>query len=106
LVVGGRLGELRRAGWRLLAFGLIAPLMLGVAGALLGAALGLSTTAVATFAALAASASYIAAPTALRLAVPQANPSLSIGLALGVTFPFNVILGIPIYIEIARWLTH
>jgi hypothetical protein len=42
----------------------------------------------------------------LRLAVPQANPSLSIGLALGVTFPFNVILGIPIYIEIARWLTH
>ena len=106
LVVGGRLGELRRAGWRLLAFGLIAPLVLGVAGALLGAALGLSITAVATFAALAASASYIAAPTALRLAVPQANPSLSIGLALGVTFPFNVILGIPIYIEIARWLTR
>jgi hypothetical protein len=72
----------------------------------LGAALGLSITAVATFAALAASASYIAAPTALRLAVPQANPSLSIGLALGVTFPFNVILGIPLYIEIARWLTR
>lgn len=106
LVVGGRLGDLRRAGWRLLAFGLIAPLILGVAGAMLGAGLGLSATAVATFAALAASASYIAAPTALRLAVPQANPSLSIGLALGVTFPFNVILGIPLYIEIARWLTR
>jgi hypothetical protein len=106
LVVGARLGDLRRAGWRLLAFGLLAPPVLGVLGAALGSALGLTITAVATLATLAASASYIAAPTALRLAVPQANPSLSIGLALGVSFPFNVLVGIPLYIELARWMTR
>jgi hypothetical protein len=55
-------------------------------------------------AALAASASYIAAPTAMRVAVPEANPALSIGVALGVTFPFNITLGIPLYLQIARWL--
>jgi uncharacterized protein len=53
---------------------------------------------------LAASASYIAAPTAMRAAVPQANAGLSITAALGVTFPFNVVLGIPLYIALARWL--
>ena len=102
LVAGGRLQDLRRAGPRLLAFGLIAPPLLALAGGALGLALGLSVAGVATLATLAASASYIAAPTAMRIAVPQANPSLSIGLALGVTFPFNVLVGIPLYIELAR----
>ena len=68
----------------------------------MGLLLGLSVTGVATLATLTASASYIAAPTAMRIAVPQANPSLSIGLALGVTFPFNVLVGIPLYVELAR----
>jgi hypothetical protein len=104
LVVGARFGELRRAGWRLLAFGMLAPLALGVLGAGIGVVLSLSVTGAATFAVLAASASYIAAPTALRLAVPQADPSLSIGVALGITFPFNVIIGIPLYVELARRL--
>jgi hypothetical protein len=102
LVAGGRLQDLRRAGPRLLAFGLLAPPVLALAGGALGLALGLSVAGVATLATLAASASYIAAPTAMRIAVPQANPSLSIGLALGVTFPFNVLVGIPLYIELAR----
>jgi hypothetical protein len=102
LVAGGRLQDLRRAGPRLLAFGLIAPPLLALVGGALGLALGLSVAGVATLATLAASASYIAAPTAMRIAVPQANPSLSIGLALGVTFPFNVLVGIPLYIELAR----
>ncbi len=102
LVAGGRLQDLRRAGPRLLAFGLIAPPLLALAGGALGLALGLSVAGVATLATLAASASYIAAPTAMRIAVPQANPSLSIGLSLGVTFPFNVLVGIPLYIELAR----
>jgi hypothetical protein len=52
---------------------------------------------------LGASASYIAAPAALRIAVPEANPALSIGASLGVTFPFNVTLGIPIYMRLAQW---
>jgi hypothetical protein len=102
LVAGGRLQDLRRAGPRLLAFGLLAPPLLAVAGGAVGMLLGLSVAGVATLATLAASASYIAAPTAMRIAVPQANPSLSIGLALGVTFPFNVLVGIPLYIEVAR----
>jgi hypothetical protein len=102
LVAGGRLGDLRRAGPRLLAFGVIAPPVLGVIGAATGALLGLSAAGVATLATLTASASYIAAPTAMRIAVPQADPSLSIGLALGVTFPFNVLVGIPLYIALGR----
>ncbi|MEI7444802.1 MAG: sodium-dependent bicarbonate transport family permease [Burkholderiales bacterium] len=105
LVAGGRLQDLRRAGPRLLAFGLLVPPMLAAAGGAVGLRLGLSTAGVATLATLAASASYIAAPTAMRIAVPQANPSLSIGLALGVTFPFNVLVGIPLYVEAARRFT-
>lgn len=102
LVAGGRVQDLRRAGPRLLAFGLLAPPLLAVAGGTVGVALGLSTAGIATLATLTASASYIAAPTAMRIAVPQANPSLSIGVALGVTFPFNVLVGIPIYVAAAR----
>jgi hypothetical protein len=104
LVAGGRLQDLKRAGPRLVAFGLVAPPLLAIAGGSVGLLLGLSAAGVATLATLAASASYIAAPTAMRIAVPQANPSLSIGLALGVTFPFNVLVGIPLYVEAARRL--
>jgi hypothetical protein len=50
---------------------------------------------------LAASASYIAVPAALRYAIPEANPSLYFGLSLGVTFPLNILLGIPLYTEVA-----
>ena len=51
-----------------------------------------------------ASASYIAAPAAMRIAVPQANPALSIGAALGITFPFNLVVGIPLYHRLAQYL--
>lgn len=104
LVAGGRLGELRRAGPFLIAFGIGAPLALGALGAVVGHAIGLSLGGTALLATLAASASYIAAPTAMRIAVPEANPALSIGVALGVTFPFNITLGIPVYLQYARWL--
>jgi hypothetical protein len=52
---------------------------------------------------LAGSASYIAAPAAMRIAVPEANPSLSLAASLGVTFPFNIFVGIPVYYSIAQW---
>jgi hypothetical protein len=69
-----------------------------------GVSLGLSTGGVALLATLAASASYIAAPTAMRIAVPQANAALSITASLGITFPFNIVVGIPLYITLAqRW---
>jgi hypothetical protein len=105
LVAGSRLGEVRRYGARVLGVGLALPPVLALAGAATGLALGLSTGGVALLATLAASASYIAAPTAMRIAVPQANPGLSITMALGVTFPFNLVIGIPLYIELARRLT-
>lgn len=104
LVAGGRLADLRRAGVFLVGFGIAAPLVLGLLGAVVGHLLGLSLGGTTLLATLAASASYIAAPTAMRVAVPEANPALSIGVVLGVTFPFNITLGIPLYLQYARWL--
>lgn len=104
LVAGGRLAEVRRFGAAVLVIGLGAPPLLALAGGAVGVGLGLSTGGVALLATLAASASYIAAPTAMRIAVPQANPALSITAALGITFPFNIVVGIPLYITLAqRW---
>ena len=105
LVAGGRLAEVRRFGAAVLVIGLGVPPVLAVAGALVGVALGLSTGGVAILATLAASASYIAAPTAMRIAVPQANAALSITAALGITFPFNIVIGIPLYIALAQRLS-
>ena len=105
LVAGARLKEVRRFGSAVLVVGLAAPPVLALAGAAVGLLLGLSTGGVAILATLAASASYIAAPTAMRIAVPEANAALSITAALGVTFPFNIVVGIPLYIELARRLT-
>ena len=105
LVAGGRLAEMRRFGLAVLVIGLGAPPVLALAGAGVGVALGLSTGGVALLATLASSASYIAAPTAMRIAVPEANAALSITAALGVTFPFNIVVGIPLYIALAQRLT-
>ena len=104
LVAGGRLGDLRRAGAFLFGFGIGAPLLLGLLGAVVGHLAGMTTGGSALLATLAASGSYIAAPTAMRIAVPEASPALSIGVSLGVTFPFNIFVGIPIYVQYARWI--
>jgi uncharacterized protein len=105
LVAGGRLAEVRRFGAVVIGVGLIVPPVLSLAGAAVGLMLGLSTGGVALLATLAASASYIAAPTAMRIAVPEANAGLSITAALGVSFPFNILVGIPLYIAMAQALT-
>ena len=105
LVAGGRLAEVRRFGAAVLVLGLGVPPLLALLGAGVGWALGLSTGGVALLATLAASASYIAAPTAMRIAVPEANAALSITAALGITFPFNIVVGIPLYIALAQRLT-
>ncbi|HEY4542744.1 MAG TPA: sodium-dependent bicarbonate transport family permease [Noviherbaspirillum sp.] len=105
LVAGGRLAELRRFGFAALAVGLGLPPLLSLLGAAVGALLGLSVGGVAILATLAASCSYIAAPTAMRIAVPQANAGLSITISLGITFPFNLVFGIPLYIRLAEALS-
>ncbi len=105
LVVGERMPEVKRYGLRLVGFAVLAPLALSLLGALTGTLLGLSTGGVAIMATLAASASYIAAPTAMRIAVYEANAALSISAALAITFPFNLLVGIPLYLQLARWVT-
>jgi uncharacterized protein len=105
LVAGARLAEVKRFGLPVLAVGLLAPPVLALAGTAVGVMLGLSTGGVALLATLAASASYIAAPTAMRIAVPEANAALSITAALGISFPFNIVIGIPLYINIAQRVT-
>ncbi len=97
LVATRRLGDLRRAGWVAIAFGLLAPpvhAMLGVAAASL---LGLTAGDALLLAVLVGSASYIAVPAALRMSLPEANPSIYLPMSLGLTFPFNVVIGIPLY---------
>lgn len=86
-------------------FALVMPLIGGAAGALLGAMIALSTGGVALLAVLGASGSYIAVPAAMRVALPEANPSIYLTLSLGVTFPFNLTLGLPIYLWMAETLT-
>jgi hypothetical protein len=101
IVAASRIRELRRTGLFLVAFGTIMPLLFALIGAGVGRAIGLSVGGTMLLATLAASASYIAAPAAMRIAVPEANPSLSLAASLGVTFPFNVVIGISIYLWLA-----
>lgn len=102
LITAGQLGSLRRYGVFLVVFGIAMPLFSSVVGALLGWFLGLSVGGTAMLAVLAASASYIAVPAAMRISVPEANPTLSLAASLGVTFPFNVLIGIPLYYNFAQ----
>ncbi|MDP2081882.1 MAG: sodium-dependent bicarbonate transport family permease [Pseudotabrizicola sp.] len=87
------------------AFGFVMPVVGALIGLAAGLLLGLSTGGVALMMVLAASASYIAVPAAMRVALPEANPSVYLTLSLGVTFPFNLTLGIPAYVAIAQAVT-
>ena len=100
--VARQLGAVRQASGWLLAYAVLGPLAHALIALLLAALVGLSTGDAAMLMVLAASASYIVVPAALRQAVPEANPALYLGLALGVTFPLNLLLGIPLYTAMAR----
>ena len=104
LIAASQAHALRQSGLFLVAFGLLAPLPMGVVGALVGWSIGLNPGGTTLLAVLAGSASYIAAPAAIRVAVPEANPSLSLTASLGVTFPFNIFIGIPVYYAVATAL--
>lgn len=97
-----RIEDFRRVGLLLVVFGVLMPVVSGLIGVGIGhGILGFGVGGTTLVAVLAASASYIAVPPAMRLAVPEANPSLYLTLSLGVTFPFNVVVGIPLYYRIA-----
>ncbi len=88
-----------------LGFGVVMPVIGALLGMIAGLALGLSPGGLMLLMTMAASASYIAVPAAMRVALPEANPAVYLTLALGVTFPFNLTLGIPLYLAIATTLT-
>jgi hypothetical protein len=102
LIAASRAGSLRRHGVFLIAFGIVMPLFGAVVGAVAGRLLDLSDGGTMLLATLGASASYIAVPAAMRISLPEANPTLSLTASLGVTFPFNVLVGIPIYWRLAE----
>jgi uncharacterized protein len=102
LLVARNLGELRGKSPWLLAYAICAPLAHATLALAFARVLGLSTGNAALLMVLAASASYIAVPAVIRKAIPEANPSLYFAMSLGVTFPFNILVGIPLYIFIAQ----
>lgn len=102
---GKKLSDFKSAGLFLVSFGILMPLLLGAVGVTLGhTLLGYSNGGSMLVGVLAASASYIAVPPAMRIAIPEANPSLYLTLSLGITFPFNVVIGIPTYFYFAQQL--
>jgi uncharacterized protein len=105
LVAASRFGDLKTTGPFLSAFGVAMPLLGGSLGLLLGQALGLSSGGVVLMAVMGASASYIAVPAAMRVALPDANHGLAITASLAITFPFNVLVGIPVFGVLSQLLT-
>jgi len=104
MVAARRIGDARSAGARLIAIGCILPLVHGLLGTTAGILVGMETGGAAVLGAMVGSASYIAAPAAVRIALPKASPGIYLTLALGVTFPFNLAIGIPTFIAFARFL--
>jgi uncharacterized protein len=105
IVAAQRFADLGRSSLFIGTFALAVPVVNGAVGAVVGAAVGLSTGGTTLLAVLAASASYIAAPAAVRIALPEANPGLYLTSAVAVTFPFNLVVGIPLYHQLAVALT-
>ncbi|MDH3678024.1 MAG: sodium-dependent bicarbonate transport family permease [Nitrosopumilus sp.] len=101
IIAGQRLDDIKKVGVFLTAFAVIMPTFNGVIGVLVATAMGLSLGGSVMFGLLLASASFIAAPAVLRHAIPQANPSLYITSALGITFPYNIIVLLPIMFAIS-----
>lgn len=98
LVAARRIKDLQKTGFFLIAFALLIPLLNASIGIAIARLIGMPQGNALLFAVLCASASYIAVPAAMRLTVPEANPSLYVSTALAVTFPFNIIVGIPLYL--------
>jgi hypothetical protein len=105
IVAGRRLRDIRAGGWPLVAFGIWFPLVAGSLGVMGGALSGLGLGGATVLGVMSASASYIAAPAAVRLALPEASPGIYLTAALGVTFPFNLVLGIPLLHAFSTFLS-
>lgn len=106
MVAANRMGDLRIAGWRLNVSGCVLPLVHGCLATAAAVWIGMSPGDAAVFGAMVGSASYIAAPAAVRIALPEASPGIYLTMSLGVTFPFNLALGIPIFLKLAQWVSQ
>jgi hypothetical protein len=106
LLAAMRLPELRRSGAFISVAAVVVPLIGGAAGGAVGVLTGLSAGGATVLATLTASASYIAAPAAVRVAIPSANTGMCVAAALGITFPFNLAIGIPLYARWVDWLSN
>lgn len=102
LVAAKRIRELSKTGAFLIGFSVFIPVINAMVGILIAKVLGFEQGNALLFAVLCASASYIAVPAAMRMTVPEANPSLYVSMALALTFPFNIIIGIPLYLEMIK----
>ncbi|NKF52109.1 sodium-dependent bicarbonate transport family permease [Shewanella sp. WXL01] len=104
MVAAEQLSTLKSNSLFLVSFSVLMPLIGGSAGIGLGVLMGLSAGGVALMAVLGASASYIAVPAAMKQSLPEANAGLSITASLGITFPFNVLVGVPFFIALASYI--
>ena len=104
MVAARRMEDLKHAGWRLILLGCILPLVHGSLGVVAGQMAGMSIGGAAVFGTLVGSASYIAAPAAVRISLPKASPGIYLTMALGVTFPINLGIGIPFFIALSQLL--
>ncbi len=102
LIAMRRILQTRSLSVRLAMLAIVFPIVNGTIGVLIGTAIGLDASSAAGLAILAASASYIAVPAAMRLSLPQADAGLYLSMSLGVTFPFNIIIGISLF----RWMAE
>jgi hypothetical protein len=98
LVAARRIKDLQKTGLFLISFAILIPILNACIGLLIARLINMPQGDALLFSVLCASASYIAVPAAMRLTVPEANPSLYVSTALAVTFPFNIIVGIPLYL--------
>lgn len=106
IVAGLRFSDFKKVGVKFFAFGTIFPLVMGILGVWIGLMVDDMLGNAVLFGVLLASASYIAVPAVVRSAIPEANPSLYVSMALAVTFPFNIAIGLPIYVKIAELLSR
>jgi uncharacterized protein len=104
LIAARRFRDARALTLPVAALAILLPIVNGSLGVVIGTVIGLDVGSVAALGILAGSASYIAAPAVIRMALPQADPGLYLGMALAVTFPFNILVGIPAFAALARWI--
>jgi hypothetical protein len=104
LVAGERIAAFKAYGFKLIGLAIVFPFAFGCLGIVVGHLCGLNAGSTALMGVLGASSSYIAAPAALRQSIPEANPSIYLGMSLGITFPVNLVIGLPVYVKLAQWL--